>query len=332
LAALDAIYPERAEEIEYGHEPLGDQLDRYGIRQLEIDVFADPDGGRYADRKALPIVGQPEASGEPALDEPGFKVLHIQDYDFETSCLTLLECLGTVRDWSDAHPDHLPLMIMVEAKADRVEDEAAEAGIPLDDLPVEFTQPLPYTRELFDDLEAEISSVFPEDRVFTPDELRGERATLPEAVLEDGWPTVDELRGHVLFALLDTGEERDVYRGDAEALEGRLMFTSADEGDADAAYVRVDDPVEEGDRIRDLVEQGFLVRTRSDVPTQQARSGDTTLRDAALASGAQFISTDFYRPDPSLGSDYVVELPGGLVARCNPVTAPPDCDPAALGG
>lgn len=330
LAGVAAVSQQLADETEYGHEPLADQLDEFGIRQFEIDVFADPDGGLFADRKALPIIGLPEASGEPALDEPGFKVLHVQDYDFETSCFTLVSCLEILRDWSDANPNHLPIMIIIEAKADRVEDAAAEGGVSLEDIPVEFTPPVPYTREVFDDLEAEIAGVFPPDQVFTPDELRRDRETLRESVLEDGWPTVDELRGQVFFGLLDTGDERDVYRGDATSLEGRLMFTSADEGDPDAAFIRVDDPIEEGDRISELVRQGFLVRTRADVPGEQGRTGDTTRREAAFASGAQYISTDLYRPDPTLGSDYVVELPGGVVAICNPVTASDDCTASDL--
>lgn len=330
LEGVAAVSQQLADETDYGHEPIDDQLGQYGMRQLEIDVYADPDGGLFADRKALPIIGLPEASGEPALDEPGFKVLHVQDYDFETSCLTLVSCLEIVRDWSDANPDHLPLMIMIEAKDDRIEDAAAGGDVSLADVPVEFTQPVPYTRELFDDLEAEISGVFPPDRVFTPDELRRDSETLREAVLEDGWPTVDELRGQVFFGLIDTGELRDVYRGDATALEGRLMFTSAEEGDPDAAFIRVDDPIEEGDRISELVQQGFLVRARADVPGEQARNGDTTRREAAFASGAQYISTDMYRPDPTLGSDYFVELPGGVVAICNPVSAGADCTEADL--
>lgn len=148
---------------------------------------------------------------------------------------------------------------------------------------------------------------------------------------EDGWPTVDALRGKVLFALVDTGEERDVYRGDATSLEGRIMFTSADPGDPDAAFLRVDDPIEDEDLISELVQQGYLVRTRADVPGEEAITGDTTRREAAFASGAQYVSTDMYRPDPILGSDYSVELPGDVAAICNPVTARDSCteaDPA----
>jgi hypothetical protein len=328
-AGLELVSADLAADTDYGHEPIGNQLTTYGMRQLEIDVFADPDGGLFADRQALPIIGLPVESGERALDEPGFKVLHRQDYDFETSCLTLIDCLGVARDWSDANPDHLPLMIYIEAKSDRVEDEAAEGGVSLDGLPIEFTEPVPFTREVFDDLEAEILEVFPPDRVFTPDELRRDHDTLRDAVLEDGWPTVDEMRGQVFFGLIDTGEDRDVYRGDAPSLEGRLLFTSADPGDPDAAFIRVDDPIEDGDLIGELVTDGFLVRTRADTPTDQARSGDVTRRDAAIASGAQYVSTDYYKPDPAL-SEYMVSLPGGAVAVCNPVSARADCDPAEL--
>ena len=45
------------------------------------------------------------------------------------------------------------------------------------------------------------------------------------------------------------------------------------------------------------------------------------MRDAALTGGAQFVSTDYEVPDPRFGP-YVVKIPGGTPARCNPVTAP----------
>lgn len=35
---------------------------------------------------------------------PGFKVLHVQDVDYETTCPTLVGCLEEVRDWSLGAP------------------------------------------------------------------------------------------------------------------------------------------------------------------------------------------------------------------------------------
>ncbi len=60
-----------ARDIEYSHRTLTEQLDEFGIRQFELDVFADPDGGLYSSRAANPVVGLDAESGEPALDAPG---------------------------------------------------------------------------------------------------------------------------------------------------------------------------------------------------------------------------------------------------------------------
>ena len=72
---------------------------------------------------------------------------------------------------------------------------------------------------------------------------------------------------------------------------------------------------------------GYLVRTRSDLPLSTVLGGDDTQLEAALASGAQLISTDL----PEVGmsarydSDFVSRLPDGGPARCNPVNAPEGC-------
>lgn len=73
--------------------------------------------------------------------------------------------------------------------------------------------------------------------------------------------------------------------------------------------------------------RGTVIRTRSDVPLGTVRSGDTEMLQAALASGAQIISTDFPQVGMSAryGSDYVARLPDGGRVRCNPVNAPRSC-------
>ncbi|MGH9113082.1 MAG: Ca2+-dependent phosphoinositide-specific phospholipase C, partial [Acidimicrobiales bacterium] len=66
--------------------------------------------------------------------------------------------------------------------------------------------------------------------------------------------------------------------------------------------------------------------------TVQARTGDTTMRDAAFASGAHYVSTDYVFADPRFGTGYVADLPGDGAARCNPVNAPKRCERADLSG
>ncbi len=338
LAGIAALAGEQtAADLDYEHRPLTEQLDEFGIRQFEIDVYADPEGGRFANRPAAELVGLPVASGEPVLDDPGFKVLHSVDIDFRSTCLTFVACLTEIETWSTANPDHEPIMIMVEAKQQSLAD-STEGVLDVSGLGVDLTEVLTFDRTTFDALEAEILSVFDREALITPDDIRGDAATLEEAVLAgDAWPTLADAAGKVLFSLVDTGPTRDVYIGDASSLEGRLLFTSSQEGRPDAAFIRVDDPIAEGDRIRMLVEAGYLIRTRTDVPGIDGPAGDTTRREAAIASGAQYLSTDYYVVEPMLdtggGASYVVTLPeprivGASAVRCNLINAPDDCTTA----
>jgi len=319
LDALKAFLGPGAEGFEYTHRPLATQLDA-GVRQIELDVFVDdPAGGRYAQPKLVPQLGlEPVA---PAMSTPGLKVLHVQEVDYRSTCPTLVDCLTQVRAWSDAHPRHLPVTIQIEAKDGTIADPG-----------LGFVTPLPWTAAGFGTLESEIGAVFDPDRVLTPAEVRGRHATLVEAVRAGRWPTLDRARGQVMFVLDDKGAKRDAYRSQVPDLADRSVFVDVPETDPDAAMMVVNDPIGSGDRIRDLVEAGFIVRTRADGDTVQARTGDTSQRDAALASGAHYVSTDYVWPDDRFGTGYVVDLPGDTAARCNPVNAPRRCERADLRG
>ncbi|NIR01484.1 MAG: hypothetical protein GTN78_15010, partial [Gemmatimonadales bacterium] len=72
-------------------------------RQVELDVFADPDGGLFAlplGALVFPINPPYPDPVKPELLAPGLKVLHIPDIDFETTCLTFVSCLQTIKAWS----------------------------------------------------------------------------------------------------------------------------------------------------------------------------------------------------------------------------------------
>ena len=313
--SLLAAAPEQVAELDYAHRPLEEQLSQLGARQIELDVFPDPEGGRYAVRGLNEGVGLPAAAPEPEMSEPGTKVLHIDDIDYASTCLTFVSCLSQVRDWSTANPSHLPVMILVEVKTPT------------------FGEPAPITTGNLDTIDEEIRSVFSDEQVLTPDDIRGGAASLREAVTTTGWPTLAASRGKVLFGLDNGGEVRDLYVAGRPSLEGRMMFASMESvDDPAAAFFKRNDPLGEGQAaIADLVSQGFIVRTRSDVPVVQVAANDRTQLEAALASGAQYISSDYLEPDLNY-SEYVASLPGGGVARCNPVASNPDCDDALLAG
>ena len=311
LLALDPQF----QGFVYQHLPLDQQFETQGVRQIELDVFYDPLGGHYGTRKVLPLLGD-DGMAPPIMFEPGMKVFHVQEVDFESTCLTLVDCLRTIRSWSADNPRHLPIAVLIEAKDDAIIDPAN----------LGFVVPLPFDGAAFDALDAEIRSVFPPRKLITPDDIRGTHATLEEAVLTDGWPTLRESRGKVMF-LLDNEGKQSIYTAGHPNLEGRVLFTNANPGDPDAAFIKRNDPFDAG--IPSLVADGYLVRTRADADTVESRTNNTAPRDAALASSAQYVSTDY--PVPNLDfSPYFVAIPGGHVARCNPVNAPVACDDAAL--
>jgi len=308
---------ETADSLEYTALPLKEQFD-HGVRQIELDIFADPEGGLYATRRGLSVVGDEPVSGIPELDEPGLKVLHTQDLDFETHCLTFQACLTSLKEWSDANPDHVPITVMVEAKEEAIDNALAET--------LGFTIPLEFGPEELDALDDEILSVFPVTQLIRPDDVRGERDTLEEAVLADGWLTLAEARGRIMFVFLNRSDARGHYIDGHPSLRGRVMFTNSVRGEPEAGWFNVNNALNSGEEIRELVGAGYLVRTRADEPTQHARDNDTSLQEAAFASGGQFVSTDYVVPNPDFGTDYSAAVPGGYVARCNPISAPADCD------
>ena len=165
---------------------------------------------------------------------------------------------------------------------------------------------------------AEILSVFPRNQILTPDDVRGKEATLPEALRKHGWPTLKAARGKVTFGMINESPVRDLYLKGHPALQGRLIFVGVPPTHPAAAWMRVEDPVGDFGRIQEMVKAGFLVRTRADAGSVEERANDTRRRDQALASGAQFISTDYPEANPAF-SPYAVHLEDGIVVRVNPV-------------
>lgn len=301
MAQLRAADPASADALDYSHRPIVEQLNA-GARQLELDIWYDPRGGIYAD-----------GSDDPAMRRPGFKVQHMAGFDNRSSCLTLVACLTIIRGWSDANPGHVPILLMFNTN---------DNG--------RFVKGEPYSEAAYDALDAEVRSVLLPAKLIVPDDVQGDHPTLRDAVLANNWPTLAASRGKFLFALDESPAKVALYRGERRSLEGRVFFVNIDEDSPAAAYLTLNDPVGQADRIARAVKANFIVRTRADVATRQARANDTRLRDAALRSGAQYISTDYLWPDNRFAGGYHVTLPDGAVALCNPVRRPQGCGDATV--
>lgn len=235
-----------------------------------------------------------------------FEVFHLKWIDEQTTCRDFTDCLVALRSFSDAHPSHHAVSVQLEPKVGFTKD-----------------QPEAY----FDKLESAILSVFDRSRIVTPDDVRGCRETLGEAIREDGWPTIDETRGKLLFLFDDDGAVRDAYTRGGSSLDGRLLFTDSEPGAPIAAIAIRNDPTRDLDAIRAALGANMMVRTMIDGAAGDDESNAAGLA-AGLASGANWLSSDF--PAPVEGRTYFASIPGGTPSRCNPVTAAEGCTPAAI--
>ncbi len=137
-------------------EPL---LDEWDYEHAPLDVQLDEQGVRKFELDVF-------------WDPAGFRVLHFNVFDNRSSCDTLVICLNILRDWSVAHPGHHPLFVFIEPKGIFSETQLSDE---------------PITGH-YDQLDAEIRAVLEPDRLITPDEVRGGRATLRDAIRSDGCP------------------------------------------------------------------------------------------------------------------------------------------------
>ena len=278
-------------ESDYTHPSLDVQLSEQGVRSLEIDAF----------------------------NGPTFPVLHSIIVDQDSNCATVSACLGTIAKWSKANPGHVPLVLFIETKA-----------LPTNSIPAVQAVIDGYVRDnhfanwdaaAFDRLDKTVRAAFGKTLI-TPDEVRGHRATLREAVMRDGWPTLARTRGDVLVVLNAVGDMHNTYLLGHPSLRGRPMFLPSAPDEPSAAIIKRDVP--QPNHFPALARAGFLLKTQADSNTKEAYADDLTRATVALQSGAHVVATDYPVADPKVGP-YLVDLPGTAVVRCNPVTAPKFC-------
>ena len=306
---LRAKYGARMDGLEYSHLPIERQLDM-GLRALEIDVVYDPKGGLYAHPMGLQIEKENNLDGPPydphgLMLKPGLKVIHVPDIDFRSNVYTLQQELALLKAWSNAHPNHLPIPITMNAKDDGLKQPG-------------FVEPLKFDKAAFDAWDAELLQGLGRNKLITPDDVRGMFPTLEAAVLAHAWPKLSQARGKFFFVLDETGKKLETYVEDHPSLKGRVMFVNQQEGHAEAAFRIVNDPTQDWGYIQYLVRSGYYVRTRADADTVEARKADYSRLRMALISGAQVVSTDYYVPDARFVGGYVVRL----AARWNSLLLP----------
>ncbi len=73
----------------YSHQPLDVQLDKLGVREVELDLH---------------------------LEDGVMHVFHLKAIDEQTTCFLFTDCLATIKRWSDGHRGHHLLVVQMETK------------------------------------------------------------------------------------------------------------------------------------------------------------------------------------------------------------------------
>ncbi|USI73467.1 Ca2+-dependent phosphoinositide-specific phospholipase C [Sphingomonas morindae] len=286
--------PALARAVEYSRAALSAQLDQ-GIRGLELDVHDDPMGKRFVEPPFSLALGGHGAAAVRAWDPAGdrfrggFKTFHKAAYDPQTSCLRFSACLREIARWSDRHPDHMLITLMIEVK------------------PAEDVRCVALCDDGWRRLKQEIVHALGRDRLLWPINA------------DQPWPSMRALRGKVMVMLLDSEAAAASYRRQTEREGDDLLFTARRprQGapltlDGHARIAILPDPFDP--RIAQARRGHMLVYTRADADTEEARANDPRRRDAAFASGATFIATDYPDPDRRF-SRYRVRFAGGGYVR-----------------
>jgi hypothetical protein len=288
-------------QLDYGHALLTEQMNIYHINGFELDVNYDPKGGHFAKRRINFFVGGlKQKSRDSLLLKPGFKILHIADVDYESNYTTFVQALTEIRDWSLQHPKHLPIFINIEIKRDAPADYSKALDF------LGFNKSIPFVPEALNDLDEEIHSVFESTPqiLYTPAMLRDTFSSCKERLSTIEWPSLNDVLGKV-FIVLD-GDFNGIYTKALNTGEDRPMFVYGQPGEPETAFVIRNEPQGKENEIRTLTEM-YMVRTRTDAGTLEARSLDYSRYNAVMKSQAQIITTDYYRADPSI-SNFVVSL------------------------
>lgn len=130
------------------------------------------------------------------------------------------------------------------------------------------------------------------------------------------------MAGRLVLLLLNKKDETKSYGEALPGLPHRLFFTSEEIGSKQAGWFRMPDPTDP--QVRQVIGKGFLATVQADTHMLEGRTGSTARRDAAFASGAQFILTDFPTRDKRF-TQYNVAFNGSRFVRCGPVKTRSPC-------
>ncbi|HZK38810.1 MAG TPA: Ca2+-dependent phosphoinositide-specific phospholipase C [Clostridia bacterium] len=208
----------------------------------------------------------------------GFKIFHVPLVDNLSNSPDWKMTLEELHLWSDANPNHVPVTVLIEIKQDK-----------------------PYlnllSREMdekkFLQLDRTIKDVMGVNNVITAADLLGEGyGALGEMVENNGWPTLCSMKGKFIFLLHPNSIYTEMYINLDTSMKTQVLIPVISKDNVEyyhdyAAFVLGNNPYDSS--VSELVGRHYVVRTRMDSDLYY----DADRRAAAMASGAQLLTTDF---------------------------------------
>jgi len=213
--------------------------------------------------------------------------VHNANNDWRTNTTDFRLALKEIKLWSDNNPGHYPLNVMVQVRNQ------------FSFLSAKFNK---FSSSSIRGLDAMMVEVFGND-LLPPATVKGDAATLHEAVTTTGWPEVSSCLGKVyVMMLFDEDVNRDDYVAIDPTFSTQNAFVMALAGYEEphdyTAIILADSPYDDG--YREYIEAGYILRTRVDL---QYDHPEARLQ-ATLQLGSQILATD-YPVNNSYGDGYV---------------------------
>lgn len=231
----------------------------------------------------------------------GFKIYHNGLPDNGSTCPDWKLALEELRLWSDANPGHVPITVLVEIKRDNPARNPLYADMDV---------------EKFRQLDQTVADIVGAEKAVTPADLMGRWPTLGAMAQNGGWPSLAQLKGKIIFLLHPDSVYTRLYIGMDPSLKTQWFVPTFGAGETavypdDAAFLIANTP--DIGLVRPLVARGCIVRVFMDYD----RVYNAAMKDAALASGAQILTTDLEKGVVLPRSDYIAEFPGGYTVARN---------------
>ena len=204
-----------------------------------------------------------------------FIVTHNPILDNTSSCYDFEKALEEIKMWSDNNPYHLPVTVIIEPK---------KAVVAVNDMKN-------YSLEYAQETDALIRKVMGET-LLTPADMMGDYANFKEMRENDGWLTLEETAGKVLFLLHDTTVTSDYINQD-KSIRTQAMFPMLRYADRDkeyASFIIDNNPSQALSHEEETIDRcNLIVRMRPD----SFPDFDEEKHGKADLCRAQIVSTDF---------------------------------------